>query len=46
MVLDAKGGGFMPLRHLLSQVMFVDHPDQWFTCGDCYGKNVDQPECR
>jgi hypothetical protein len=45
LVLKAKHTGYGPYSNLLARTFWVDHPHEWLLCGECRGRNVDQPNC-
>ncbi len=35
----------LPFVKFYIRFMFVEHPNQWQRCDDCFGNNADQPRC-
>jgi hypothetical protein len=44
-VLSTRAKGWGPLSQLLANLFWVEHPNDWYVCGECQGQNKDHPEC-
>ncbi len=44
-VLKAKAQGGSPFVWSLFNAMYTEHPDNWYVCGGCHGRNGDGPTC-
>jgi hypothetical protein len=43
--IELKRRGYHPFANMLLRLIFIEHPKEWFFCGDCGGRNVDHGEC-
>jgi hypothetical protein len=41
----ALDAGYSPFVRLAYNSLYVEHPDHWFICAECGGRNVDLPQC-
>jgi hypothetical protein len=37
--------GYSPFAWLVERLIFICHPNDWYSCEECFGKNVDHPNC-
>jgi hypothetical protein len=45
LVVDSLKAGWTPFALFLKNLFWVEHPNDWYVCGECQGQNQDQPQC-